>query len=266
MTKGNNRILQAFILFATICTSMVCHAQLPSTFIATQANRLSHANSLVLPQKTDSTGKPTLKVMHIGDSHVKGNYFPKAVGKVLEDSLNAQFTYYGINGAHASRFLKEDLVAKVAAEQPDIIIVSFGTNESHAPNYDSDAHTLILSQLVDTLTKVCTLPQFVFTTPPGSYLRQRTGRYYRNRRGRRVYYYKHSRNETTPLVVDNISKFCSTNSIALWDIFNIAGGKLYACENWKQSGLMNTDQIHYTAAGYTLMGEMLGQAIVEKLK
>lgn len=261
MTDANKYTgkLLALLLF-TIC--IMAKAQLPETFINTRPNEL------INPEVLTALPKP-FKVMQIGDSHVRGNYFPKALAKVLGDSLEADFAYYGINGAHASRFLAPELIGKVAEEQPNLIVISFGTNEAHAPHFNADDHSIVLSQLVDSLTHACdsvSTPLFLFTTPPGSYLRQRTGRYYRNRRGRRVYYYRHTNNEKTPLVADNIVNYCKTNNLPVWDIFSIAGGKDSACENWKNSGLMNTDQIHYTAAGYTLMGEMLGQAIVSAIK
>lgn len=256
----------SLLLYLT-CTT-VC-AQLPESFRNTLPNELINGEFLRTLNQVPTDSSFHLKVMHIGDSHVRGNFFPKALGKVLTDSLEADFAYYGINGAQASRFLEPDLIEKVASEQPHLIVISFGTNEAHSPHYNADDQTMVLALLVDSLTRACNssgTPQFLFTTPPGSYLRQRTGRYYRNRRGRRVYYYRHSNNETTPLVADNIVNFSKVNNFPAWDIFNIAGGREHACENWKNSNLMNNDQIHYTAAGYTLMGEMLGQAIVKAIK
>lgn len=262
MTDENKHPVNIIALLLLFIICIAAKAQLPDTFTNTSPNEL------INPEALATLPRP-FKVMQIGDSHVRGNYFPKALGKVLADSLETEFAYYGINGAHASRFLNAELIDKVAAERPDLIVVSFGTNEAHAPHFNADDHTMILSLLVDSLTQACdssNTPLFLFSTPPGSYLRQRTGRYYRNRRGRRVYYYRHTNNEKTPLVADNIVNYCKINNLPCWDIFTIAGGRERACENWKSSGLMNTDQIHYTAAGYTLMGEMLGQAIVNAVK
>lgn len=49
--------------------------------------------------------------------------------------------------------------------------------------------------------------------------------------------------------------------MAVWDIYTIGGGDLSACTNWFNSGLMNTDAIHYLASGYALQGKMLGECI-----
>ena len=49
--------------------------------------------------------------------------------------------------------------------------------------------------------------------------------------------------------------------MAVWDIYTIGGGDKSACTNWLNSGLMNTDPIHFLASGYALQGKMLGEAI-----
>ena len=45
------------------------------------------------------------------------------------------------------------------------------------------------------------------------------------------------------------------------DIYTIGGGEESACENWRNSGMMNTDCVHFLTSGYVLQGKLLGEAI-----
>ena len=261
MTRGNKILTLMTVLMVSIAMSAQQWTQLPGSFKHTQRNVLIHGEYLdsALLHANDSAG---ISIVHIGDSHVKGKAFPNAVESTLRTAFpRMQWAYFGINGAWASRFIEADMINKIAEQKPNLVIVSFGTNESHAPAYNEAQHTEELMKLVVRIEANCPGVRILLTTPPGSYLAKKTGSY--RRRRRRRYTYSHSRNETTPRVVDNIVAFANKNHIAAWDIFNIAGGAFYACTNWHESGLMNGDQIHYTPQGYTLQGKLLGEAIIK---
>lgn len=234
----------------------------PSSFTNIRPNELLEGKSLSpFFQKIHS--KKTVKVMLIGDSHTKGNYYPHALEAQLKNYFpNLEFAYYGINGAWARRFYEDDMIDKVCNEHPDLVIMSFGTNEAHGGNFDQATHHQTLSTLTGRIKERCKNAVFLLTTPPGSFISQRTGSYTtgRGRRRRTRYTTVKTRNERTESVVQSIVNFGKTHNIAVWDIFNIAGGPTHACINWRDANLMSIDQIHYTAAGYQLQGRLLADA------
>lgn len=255
-----------------------CHAQglytpFPSTFRNTSDNELQHSAALHPLFQKIRDGR-TVRVMQIGDSHVKGNFLPRAIGAKLEEYFNRAnlpkakgstahritFTYYGINGAWAQRFYEPELVQKVVAERPDLVIISFGTNEAHG-NFIEQAHDNAHDLLTQRIREACPGTLFLFTTPPGSYVSKRTGSTGRGRRRR--YTTVKTRNERTALVARNIVKYCDKNNIAVWDLFTIAGGATHACSNWRDGGLMQADCIHFLAHGYQLQGRLLAEAIIK---
>ena len=235
----------------------------PSSFKNTRANELLEPQALApFFQKIHENRR--VKVMLIGDSHTRGNYYPRAVESQLKTYFSSlDFAYYGINGAWARRFYEADMINKVANEHPDLVIISFGTNEAHGANIDQTAHHQTLNTLTERIKARCKGVTFLFTTPPGSFISKTTGSYTtgRGRRRRTHYTTTKTRNERTETVARSIVNYCHTNHYAVWDIYTIAGGPTHACINWRDAGLMNYDQIHYTAPGYQLQGRLLADAI-----
>ena len=168
-----------------------------------------------------------------------------------------------MNGAWARRFYEQDMINRVAAERPDLVIVSFGTNEAHGNTIDERAHAETMKTLTDRISERCPGVCFLFTTPPGSFISQRTGSYTTGTGRRKRTHYTTTKvpNQNTANVARSIVNFCRSHRMAVWDIFTIAGGTTSACTNWRNAGLMNTDCIHYLATGYTLQGKLLGEAI-----
>lgn len=215
-----------------------------------------------------------VRIVHIGDSHVRGHFFPGEVKFNMEKLLgcgvvhddNYVFNYsssgiseesgtsgvvyqvFGINGATAQTFCNPEYIMKIASLKPDLIIISFGTNESHVRKYNGTQNKNQLDLLVNMLKSYCKNVPFLLTTPPGSYIKYR-GRY-------RI-------NENTEHVSEVIRQYASENNIAYWDLYSIVGGRKYACSNWLNNGYMQRDKIHFTRQGYELMGNLLYNAIIK---
>lgn len=244
-------ILTLFIfIIAILSTSaQMKYTQWPSSFQNTTTNKLLYSSSLddfFLKLRTGFG----VRVMMIGDSHVKGNYLPKAVGDKLTDYFPdplLSFTYYGINGAMASRYLEEDMLDIIGEEQPDLLIVSFGTNEAHG-SFDGDRNYDTYATLLRSVKAICPQCDFILTTPPGSH------------------FYRSTPNEVTEEVARCIATFGKDQHVAVWDLYNMAGGVQSACSNWRNAGLMQFDLIHYTAEAYQLQGTLLAEAIIKAFR
>ena len=155
---------------------------------------------------------------------------------------------FGINGATCASFSTPDNLKQVADLQPDLIIFSFGTNEAHGRNYSKAEHTVAMRQMVDELKMACPQAAFLLTTPPGAYVRSRQGRVI---------------NPRTPAVVDNELQFARQRGMAVWDLYNIVGGKSRACLNWTAAKMFQRDKIHFTHDGYKFQGRLLHEAIIK---
>lgn len=195
----------------------------------------------------------SLRIVHIGDSHVRGHIFPQTVSDLLKKEFGAvSYTDIGVNGAICTTFVTDELIGKIRKADPELLILSFGTNESHNIKYNDLIHYNQINELVESLRAYFPNTPIILTTPPGSY------QSFKRRRRARVY----SVNPRTSKAAKTIKKYTEQNNLLLWDLYNIAGGEK-ASNNWYKAKLMRGDRIHYLPDGYILQGNMLFQAIIK---
>ena len=240
-------------------TVPVCRVGWPAAFRRVQASVLIDHLGVLHPfwEKLRlmrlGSDSDTVRVVHVGDSHVRGHIFPDTVGALLQQVFPRLFYRdFGINGAFCFTFTREDRVKAIAAMKPDLLILSFGTNESHNYRYNTDAHYRQMDELVRMLREYLPDTPILMTTPPGSYERLGRGR----RRTYRI-------NPRTEAAARTIVRYADANGLAVWDLYNTAGGASRACLNWQEAGLMRPDHVHYLPAGYALQGRLLCEALLK---
>lgn len=247
---------------------------MPAVFRNTTENELTDPAGSLHPfwEKLGALDRP-LRIVHIGDSHVRGHVFPYVMRCCLEDDFgskaveNIPVTYQtsgiaretgsngvvyhilGVNGATCQSFSTPEHIRQIADLHPDLVILSFGTNEAHGRRYNASEHTVAMNYLIAELKASCPDVAFLMTTPPGAYVRN-------GRRGKII-------NPRTPLVVENELKFAREHGIAIWDMYDIVGGKQRACLNWNAAKMYQRDKIHFTHEGYTLQGLLLHEAFIK---
>ena len=238
----------------------------PESFSHPGINTVDGAESLdAFFKKAMETGKP--RVMMIGDSHVFGKILPNTVSARMKEIWpEMEFTSLSKNGVQLVYFLNAVRYNRIKDFHPDLLIVSVGTNESHNSAFNAEKYQRQMQELasiVDSLSPGTTL---LFTTTPGSH--NRTYGKHRVSRGGRTRWHSYmisktpnTRNKT---VSDCQADFCRQHGYAIWNLYEIAGGKEYACKNWVATNLMRGDAVHFSAEGYRLQANMLVDAL-EKL-
>jgi len=219
---------------------------MPSSFRGCARNEIIGSENLNGIFSTLAKGEKTVRILQIGDSHVRGNTFPQTIEKSLESNFNVRFDFIGINGARASKFTSSDMLSKINSKHPDLVIISFGTNEAHG-NFSSSSNTRVMNDLVSGIRKHNPQVTFLITTTPGSHI---------SRSGKKVV------NTTHEQVAQNLLEFGRNNGIAVWDLYHNIGGNENACKNLIGAGLMQGDKIHLTHSGYRMIGNMLSEAFI----
>ncbi|MGL4851227.1 MAG: GDSL-type esterase/lipase family protein [Phocaeicola sp.] len=246
---------------------------LPPLFIKTQKNVIEDNEAVLTPVFTKLVeNNGPVRIVHMGDSHVRGHLYPYVVRKLLEqdwgnravfpDSIHYRssgfaretgqpgmvYHMFGINGATSTHFVSSEILKQITDLHPDLIIISLGTNEAHSKRYDAKQHEQDLLRLTSLLKGYCPNVSFLFTTPPGAYAGKLKSKVV---------------NPRTDLVSKTIRSVARKEGVALWDLYRIVGGKEQACYNWNRVGMLRNDGIHFTPDGYVLQGELLYQAIIQ---
>ena len=186
-----------------------------------------------------------ISVVHIGDSHVAGHVFAKQVGDNLEKNFTSiRFSEFGKNGATFISYLNSGLLPKVYEQKPDLIILSFGTNEGYSSTYTGEKHYDQINRLMSTLKEELPDALFLLTTPTGSYLKN--GKI----------------NPKNAEVARTIVRYANENNMAAYDLYEVLGGEDYACQNLKAARYFRVDGVHFTWDAYKMQGNMLYNAII----
>jgi lysophospholipase L1-like esterase len=212
----------------------------------------------------DDNSKQKANLIIEGD-YARSYYFDRPVGQVtiaakknnkqqkaltldgisLENELSGVIYHsIGVNGGKFKDYVRADYFAKQVAElSPDLIILSMGTNEAQA-KIDESVFYRSMRDLTDKLLAHSPAAHIMLTTPADSYLRGKGA---------------------NPHLADAsavIRKFSQDKGYALWDLYRFTGGTNSA-QDWKARGLMSSDSVHYSKAGYAVQGKLLYQGIIK---
>jgi lysophospholipase L1-like esterase len=169
-------------------------------------------------------------------------------GVLLENSKRAGVLYssIGVNGATYKAYNQSaDFIPQVSALQPDIIIISLGTNESANSQMNTSYVQQQVEELLNNIKKYTNCKAVLLVTPPDIYIRGR----YPTKNGQKLAEMMHDLSKTHP-------------GLAIWDFYEVMGG--YGSINkWVYAKLARNDRVHYSADGYRLQGQLLYKAMMK---
>lgn len=252
-------IIEPVPVYKSTPDTVIVSVSLPGCFAELQENIILDRDSILAPVFNRlrllrlGVQADTLNILHVGDSHVRGRIFPNTTGECLAGIFGRiNYTNLGVNGATCLTFTHPDRLKAIEESKPDLLILSFGTNESHNRRYNANVHYRQIDELVTLIRHRLPNVPIILTTPPGSY------ESFRQRNRRRTY----AVNPRTVVAVDTICRYAREHHLAVWDMYNVLGGSERACKNWKEANLMRPDHVHYLPEAYVLQGELLFEAII----
>ena len=214
---------------------------------------------LKIKMRKSNSQLTVIKVLHIGDSHIKAGYLSETFinkmngwyGETLQKNIffNAQsFCKTGTKYADYAELAELD--QQLISDKPDLVIISLGTNDAFSGSskikfYDKVHH---LVNKIKTLSPASIL---LLTTPADALKKNnRTGVY-----------------EALPelqYVVSVIISYANDHHIAYWNVHQLMGGN-YSINNWVSKKLAAPDRVHFTQEGYTIIGTLLFEALKNSL-
>lgn len=181
---------------------------------------------------------------------------------LIASNGNPGVLYYtiGANGATFNNYINSGLFfQQLKSLQPDLIIVSMGTNES-VSDISSDSFNVQLQNFHAKL-KEAGEAKIIYTTPADNYLRKSvtTRKKVKGKwRTRRTVAYIN--NPKVEAIRQTMINFCNQQNVMCWDLYRAMGGDR-SMRQWVQTGYAAKDHIHFSKGGYEIQGMLLFDAL-----
>lgn len=182
------------------------------------------------------------------------------------DNNGVLYHAIGNNGAAYSSYnILRDFGKSLSILEPDLVILSLGTNEAFGKLEDETFKAQVMS-MVRKIRKNMPGAKILLTTPSecqrSSYTTVRKGKGKRRRTTKTKTFTVNSNVERVRNLILEIGR---ENHIPVYDFYAVAGGQ-GASAKWLEDKLLNTDRIHRTWEGYRVEGELTYKALMASLK
>ncbi|MCQ2343813.1 MAG: GDSL-type esterase/lipase family protein [Paludibacteraceae bacterium] len=195
----------------------------------------------------------TLFFRHKLDTTRKGIPEIRIMGFIPENDRPG-LTYHslGVNGAALWSWLRcYKFDEQIGYLKPDLVILGVGINDANVPysRFDVEEFKEQYRRLLGKIYEVSPECAVVFVTNNDCVLN--IGK----KRNKPI-------NQNTPKVEQAMRELAREQGAAVWNQYQVMGG-YGSSSSWVRAGLMCKDRIHFTAAGYNLLGELLYKSIME---
>ena len=151
----------------------------------------------------------------------------------------------GVNGARLDSYIECELFeSHLSALNPDMIIISIGTNDAYTRRFNQEKYRTNYYRLLAKIKEAQPNATILLTVPNDSYLYRR---------------YINRNTEKVKNVIFDISK---NEGYGVWNFYEIMGG-LNSSYIWYRTGLMTSDKIHFNRKGYNLKGDLFFAAFLK---
>ena len=173
-------------------------------------------------------------------------------GVLLENGASGISVHgVGVNGASVPSYLRcDDFERDLQLIKPDLIIFGIGINDAAEKDFEKRTFMKNYDDLIQIIQRVNPDCALLFLTNNDSYKRVRVK--------------KKRRYEVNPngkIVEEAFMEMGKQYNAAVWDQFDIMGG-LRSMSDWEKAGLAQKDKVHFTNAGYQLIGDLLYNALI----
>jgi len=155
-----------------------------------------------------------------------------------------QYHHCGVVGAHFFQISRKNslLIPQLKYLKPDLIIFSYGSNETYLPEFDSLGYYKEISSFIEQIRKEIPEVEFLITLTPDT------------KSNNRRPVHKMAINRT-------LEKIALKTNSAYWDLNLIMGGD-NSMVKWKANGLAQKDKLHFFRTGYYIQGDLLSIAFL----
>ncbi len=221
-------------------THLLSATSLGSSVISTSIDSVLGAQTFVFDKISDTL------ILHINKKDTNDHTPFTLQGLILENNIpGIIYSELGINGAKVSSFLScKSLTQQVKYYNPDLLMLSLGTNDIYGNNFNDSLFYVQYDSLLTAIRKVLPNATIILTTP-SDVKRNRKTTIKESLKARKA-----------------IIALAKKHNCGIWDLLKIMGG-LESMDKWYAAGLGNSDKVHFNDKGYQLQGMLLYDAIAK---
>jgi len=163
----------------------------------------------------------------------------------LQNSL-LQYHTIGVNGSMAKSYLKCTLFEDhLSLLNPNLVIVSLGTNEAYGKDFSQDDFILNFTNLLSKIHNSNPDAAIIITIPNDHF---KDG----------------IPNPNVEIVRESVYHLSNYFSFGIWDYYEIMGGA-GSINEWHKKKLAADDRLHFSKKGYEIQGELFFNAFINML-
>ncbi|MBL0128067.1 MAG: hypothetical protein IPP83_11560 [Flavobacteriales bacterium] len=152
----------------------------------------------------------------------------------------------GVNGARTESWLRcQRFSEELRYLDPDLVILSIGINDAHDPDFSAARYEANYRELIRRVRLANPNAAILLTSNTDSFMKRRYP------------------NANAEAVRDVMLRLSASEGVAVWDTYGVMGGQ-GSIRIWENNGLAKSDRVHMTREGYTILGDLLFSALMEK--
>ena len=213
------------------------------TIIESYFDFISNSYLFELPELVDSFEIGFIQKDNIPYAFIVTGFLPE------KDTSGIVYHAIGVNGASVPSYLNcEFFEDELSLISPDLVIFGLGINDAAEKSFTEESFIQNYNLLLRMIERVSPECAFLFITNNDSF--------------RKISRRKYTVNPNGAIAKEAFYKIAEENQGAVWDQFSLMGG-LKSMSTWQTNALAQNDKIHFTRAGYELLGDLLYNALVD---
>lgn len=200
-------------------------------------------NEYTLGAPADSISFTVERVKH----HPDARFLMMGI-ELMKDTPGIEYTTIGVNGASFAYYERcAYFETQMMLYQPDLFIISIGTNDTYKTEFDAEAFKAKYKAMIEMVQRANPQVAILLTVPNDSY------------------YKRQYPNPYTKDAREVIYQLAEEYNMAVWDFYEVMGG-FGSAKFWYQNELMPKDRIHFTKLGYSIKADLLLEALTASLE
>lgn len=187
-----------------------------------------------------------VKIVKTGDKPTHFSIYGVSMNQLKSKGID--YLSFGVSGNQYQFYAELNALQKAQVKDlnPELIIISLGSNDAYRKGIDSTEYQQQMNDFLTSLHQVVPNATFILTFPPDTK-------------------YNNERPDSENIVLNSIRATSEKMKIAAWDFHTLMGG-FNSNPAWQKLDLANKDGLHLTDEGYQIEGALFNLALAKALK